>query len=355
MRAPLRLAFVLTTALLAAGCQTIGPGSLQRDRLNYADAIASSWREQMLLNIVKLRYFDAPAFLEVSSVIGSYTLQSDVSLSSRIFPFSRTDTYHQLGATGTYTDHPTISYTPVTGQKYINSLLRPIPPQAIFAMIQGGHPADYILRLSVQAINGVYNYSVGPARARREDPAFNKVIEAMRDLQRVGALEIRTEKRADREVTLLGFRENVSSDVDQEIGFVRETLGIKPESKELILTFGGMRGSGNEITLLTRSMLNILAELSTGVDVPPQDLAEGRATQPPRLDGKTHAYPLLRIYSGHERSPDAWIAARYRDEWYWVDDRDLESKRVFTFLTVFSSIAETGSVPQVPIITIPAN
>ena len=355
MSIKLRFTLVLATAIAVAGCQTIGPGSLQRDRLNYADAIASSWREQMLLNIVKLRYFDAPVFLEVSSVIGSYTLQGDVNLVSRIVPFSRTDTYHQLGATGTYTDHPTISYTPVTGQKYINSLLRPIPPQAIFAMIQGGHPADYILRLSVQAINGVYNYAVGPARAQREDPAFNKVIEALRHVQQAGALEIRTEKRADREVTLLGFRENVSPDVDQDVSFVRDTLGIRPETKELVLTFGAMRGSGNEITLLTRSMLEILAELSTGVDVPPQDMAEGRATKAPRLDGKPHIYALLRIHSGHERSPDAWIATRYRDDWFWVDDRDLESKRVFTFLTVFSSIAETGSVPQIPVITIPAN
>ena len=46
---------------------------------------------------------------------------------------------------------------------------------------------------------------------------------------------------------------------------------------------------------------------------------------------------------------------RYRNYWFWIDDRDLGSKRAFTFLRIFSSIAETGAVPQVPIITIPAN
>ena len=70
----LRALVVLAAAFMAAGCQTIGPGSVQRDRLDYAGAIAGSWREQTLLNIVKLRYFDAPVFLEVSSVISSYTL-----------------------------------------------------------------------------------------------------------------------------------------------------------------------------------------------------------------------------------------------------------------------------------------
>jgi hypothetical protein len=69
----MRLIVVLGAALVA-GCASIGPGSVSRDRVDDAGAIADSWREQTLLNIVKLRYFDAPAFLEVSSVISSYSL-----------------------------------------------------------------------------------------------------------------------------------------------------------------------------------------------------------------------------------------------------------------------------------------
>ena len=72
----LRLALALTVvpALLPA-CTSIGAGSVHRDRL-----LTSSWKEQTLLNIVKLRYADTPVFLEVSSVISSYQLQSQVSL-----------------------------------------------------------------------------------------------------------------------------------------------------------------------------------------------------------------------------------------------------------------------------------
>jgi hypothetical protein len=340
---------------LAAGCAAIGPSTVPRDRLDYAGAIADSWREQTLLNIVKLRYFDAPAFLEVSSVISSYSLESQVSLEGKLFPSSPTDTNRTLGASGTYTDHPTISYTPVTGKKYINSLLRPIPPEAIFAMIQGGHPADYILGLSAEAINGVYNYSTGPARARREDPAFNRVIGALRRLQQAGALEIRSEKRDHQEATLIGFRPSVSPEVDQDIRLVRETLGISPQSKELQLTFGATRHKGDQISLLTRSMLEILANLSSGVDVPKQHIAEGRATRAAAQEGDAHLFPITHIHSNQERPADAYAAVHYRGYWFWIDDRDLDSKRVFTFLMVFSSIAETGTVPQVPILTIPAN
>jgi hypothetical protein len=346
---------MLGVVLMAAACQSIGPGSVQRDRLDYAGAIASSWREQTLLNIVKLRYFDAPVFLEVSSVISSYTLQSEVSLGTRIFPWSSTDTFREFGAAGTYIDRPTISYTPVTGDKYIGKLLRPISPQAIFAMIQAGHPADYILSLTVRAINDIYNYSASPARARGEDPEFRRVIEAFRRVQQAGALGIRIERRSKDGGTFIFFRDKVDPNVKRDIHLIRDELQIKPEIEEIPLTFGLPRHGGGDIALLTRSMWEILAELSAGVEVPQQDMADGRAMPTPRLNVRPRALPIARIHSGTERPADVYIAVRYRDHWFWIDDRDIASKRVFTFLMVFSSIAETGAVPQVPVLTIPAN
>lgn len=340
-----------------AGCQTIGADSVQRDRLDYATAIGDSWKEQALLNIVKLRYFDPPVFLDVSSVISSYTLQGQVSLGARIFRSSPEDTFRELGAQGTYTDRPTIAYAPLTGDKYVNSLLRPIPPQAIFAMIQAGHQADYILQAGVRAINDVYNYTAAPARARDQDPAFQRVIRAFRRLQQAGALGVRVQKQRGAEVTIVFFREGVDDALDVEIRELKRTLGISEGVREMELAFGSLRHRDNEITLLTRSMMEMLVELAAGVDVPPQHLAEGRAREG-RLPAATPGprdYPLALIRSSTVQPGDAYAAVRYRDHWFWIDDRDLASKRVFTFLRIFSSIAETGAVPQIPVITIPAN
>ncbi len=351
----LRLTLALAATLIMAACQTIGPGSVQRDRLDYAAAISDSWKEQALLNIVKLRYFDTPVFLDVASVISSYTLQSQIDMSVRVFPDSPSDTFRNFGATGLYTDRPTISYAPVTGDKFVNNLLRPIPPQAIFAMIQAGHQADYILQAAVRAINDVYNYSGAPARARREDPTFRFVINAFRRIQQAGALGVRIEKRGGAEVTLIFFRENASEEVAKDIRLLKEALGLGSDRKEIRLDFGALRHSDDQIALLTRSMMEMLVEFSAGIDVPRQHLAEGRAKAVPRPVALAGEGPLVHIHSNSEAPPDAYVAVRYRNYWFWIDDRDLDSKRAFTFLRIFSSIAETGTVPQIPIITIPAN
>ncbi len=56
-------------ALGLAGCAGIGPSTVSRDRFDYTEAISDSWKHQMLLNMIKIRYGDAPVFLDVSSVI----------------------------------------------------------------------------------------------------------------------------------------------------------------------------------------------------------------------------------------------------------------------------------------------
>ena len=75
------MARVLLLALLgASGCASFGPTSVDRDRFDYIQAIATSWKQQTLLNIVKMRYADTPVFMEVAQVIGSYQLQAGVSV-----------------------------------------------------------------------------------------------------------------------------------------------------------------------------------------------------------------------------------------------------------------------------------
>jgi hypothetical protein len=168
--------FSLTLMVLsAAGCASLGPATVQRDRVDYISAIAESWKEQTLLNAVRLRYGDAPSFADVSSVISGYTFQGGLSAGASIssdLTATIPSNLVTVNGNATYIDRPTITYTPLTGDKFARSLLRPLPPSEIFELVQAGYPADNVLLLTARAINGIYNRSGIGARARQADPEF---------------------------------------------------------------------------------------------------------------------------------------------------------------------------------------
>src|SRR5512135_3751184 len=67
-------------AIAVCACSSIGPPTVPRDRVDYITAIGESWKQQTLLNIVKLRYGDFPILLEIAQVIAGYQFQSTVEV-----------------------------------------------------------------------------------------------------------------------------------------------------------------------------------------------------------------------------------------------------------------------------------
>jgi hypothetical protein len=128
-------------AFTVTACASIGPATVQRDRVDDASSLGDSWKEQTLLNIVKLRYGDLPIFLEVTQVVAGYQLQSTIGGSftagnfsgSIIGPFAASG---NATAAGTYTDRPTVIYSPLTGVDFLKRLMTPIPPSAILFVLQ---------------------------------------------------------------------------------------------------------------------------------------------------------------------------------------------------------------------------
>jgi len=89
---------VVITIWMAA-CRSIGPGAVPRDRVNYVNAIGTSWERETLLNIVKLRYGHAPIFFSVTQVVTGYQFQS--TLSAGFGSANFTPNADVLGLTGT--------------------------------------------------------------------------------------------------------------------------------------------------------------------------------------------------------------------------------------------------------------
>lgn len=358
---PPQIIWLLVLVLGMSGCASIGPATVSRDRVDYIAAVSESWKEQTLLNIVRMRYGDAPTFVDVSSVISAYSLQGQLlaggqlssdltnTIPSRLF---------NLGGSATYIDRPTITYTPVTGDRFARSLLRPIPPNAIFELIQVGYPADAILQMTTRAINGVYNRSTLAQQVREADPQFYPVLDALRRLQLSGAISVRLERRGGNETGVVILSAERGTEVDRDLLFLRRALGISPgKNGEISLTFGALPRTRNEIALLSRSMLGILLEIASGIEVPRSHVQEGRTAPAARV---AHAQeqrdrPMIHIMSGPTEPQRPFATVRYRNTAYWVSDDDLASKRVFTFLMMFFSLAETGVMPQAPVLTIPAN
>ena len=144
--------FSMLSLFFLTGCMRIGPNTIDRDRFDYTDAISESWKRQMLLNVVKLRYADAPIFLDVSSIINQYALETEVhgSLAWNAF---LAEPSQNIGARSRYSDRPTITYQPLSGEKFTRALMTPIPPSSVLSLIQAGWRADAVSWLCIQAIN----------------------------------------------------------------------------------------------------------------------------------------------------------------------------------------------------------
>ena len=80
----LRLAVLLILLISLAGCASIGAHKIEPDRAAFTNAISDSWKSQMLLNVVKIRYGDSPVFLDVASVISSYAMEEQVNFSQKV-------------------------------------------------------------------------------------------------------------------------------------------------------------------------------------------------------------------------------------------------------------------------------
>ena len=72
--------FLVGATLLLSACAGYGPTTISRDRFDYTAAISDSWKHQMLFNMVKIRYGDAPVFMDVTSVISQYQIAGQINL-----------------------------------------------------------------------------------------------------------------------------------------------------------------------------------------------------------------------------------------------------------------------------------
>jgi hypothetical protein len=352
-----RLALGLATTALCAGCAHLGPTSIPVDRFDYSASIADSWKQQTLLNIVKLRYADLPVFVDVASIVAGYSLQTGVTVNGVASSRGTVQgNYGSLGGQAIYTDRPTITYVPATGEKFLRGLITPIDPKNIFFMLQSGYPADFILAMTVESLNGVRNRSAMGGSVREADPEFMRALQLLRGVQAAGAMGMRVEEDKAKGTTGVVFfrRDDVSADILQATAEIRRILKLPADQQKFTLTYSPARGADNELAVNSRSMLQIMTAFASYLDVPEAHLLDHSASPALASAQAEPSEPEMRIHSGKDRPQAAYAAVHYRDYWFWIADGDRLTKRALTAVMFFFTLADTGGTDKLPLITIPA-
>jgi hypothetical protein len=332
---PLVLMLVLLLLFQLSGCAGIGPKTVSRDRFDYVTAISESWKRQTLMNLLKTRYADAPVWMDVTSVINQYAVESQVQLGASWANSPLTDTQN-VGGSAKYTDRPTITYSPLSGERFTKSLMTPIPVPGILFLLQSGYPADYIFRICVHTINGIENSYGSALTGRYADKDFTELIKSIAKIQRAGGLGMRVKPEGDDKAFVMFFRPLTDPDVAAELYKVKELLGLNKDAREFRVSYGSYSENDAEIAILSRSMLQVMVDFASYVEVPDSDVSEGRVYA-------THTSAGTGI--DNEVSP----MVRVRK------DRDYRSKLVFNFLMYLFSMTETGGQGTAPIVTVPTN
>lgn len=353
--------FWLLFALPLAGCRHTPKPSIVEDRLPYNQAIAESWKEQTLLNIVKLRYADTPFFVEVPQITSGYTYQKQTGMSGGIFPaVSNLSSFgQQLGVSlnhqNIYQDRPTISYTPQTGAQFVRNLTTPIHPASILMLLQSGYPADVIFELAVDSINGIRNRSIMGAQIREADPEFLRVVETLRQAQvnsQIG-FRIQHEKQQSDSVVLFIRDQGVSPELGSQLAEVRQLLGLDANKQEFRVVFSAAAAGTDEIAMISRSAYRVLLELASYVEVPPEHLTAGLAI--PLAEQPLEDNPPFRVLSGCQKPQDAFASVCYEGYWFWIEKSDFHSKRTVNYLQILLALADNSSRENLPVMTIQAN
>ena len=156
-------------ALGLSGCTGFGPETMRYQQADYASALADAGKRQTLLNIVKLRYGDVPAFVTVNQILAGYSLQGTISVGTELLTggsFRLSDDAN-VGVGGTFTNSPTITYAPVTGAAFARTFLAPLQPADLFGLMLSSVPPELVLGLGLHSLGPYDNERATPGRSGR--------------------------------------------------------------------------------------------------------------------------------------------------------------------------------------------
>ncbi len=398
---------------LLTGC-TVGPRALENHRLRYNEAVKKTGEEQLLLNIVRLRYTDSPSSLSVTTIATQHELVKSLKLvpfltaSGDVVPTPFTSLLPQVELNAA--DRPTISLTPQDDQDFTKRLFTPIPLDGVVYLSKTTWPISTVFRMWLENINWVSNAETASGPTPKTPPIYAEYRSGMEALQRLQDRRLvsffqeeRDEKISEGlptpnlkgnevlEAAKAGyeFRKDEKKETwtlvkKKPVPVLRVSAeGLKdPDLAEFCRVFKlqpglstydlvadkadpfleGMPKEGlNYLDLETRSLLQVLFYLSHGVTVPPDHICSGKAPMTLEHDGMGFDWQqvlggLFQVChaKGHLRPAHAYVAIKYDGYWFYIDERDRDSKATFALIVQLSRLELAGKTgASAPVLTLP--
>jgi hypothetical protein len=360
-------------ALLASACATgLGPRALRSERPDYNQQIVRSGDAELLLNLVRLRYNESPLFLELGAVVAQYGYDASLNATGQINATDSTVAQLPSGATvGAalgYSEKPTVTYTPLSGEDFATRMLSPIPLDSIMLFEQSGWSAERLLLVAVQRVNDVFNAHTagGPTPQQKPDyEAFADLAERIQRLRLAGLIDLNWEMKEHETQPpgrnprfLLREPADRSSPLAADVAAVRRELDLQPGRDDFTLTAFPFKRQPTEVGVRCRSLLGVLYFLSQSVEPPAWDVRAGLVTVTKDDNGQPFDWSrvtskVMTIHSRKERPRDAYIAVQHRGWWFYIADDDQSSKTTFSLLNILFSLQAATGKGKTPLLTLP--
>jgi hypothetical protein len=245
-------------------------------------------------------------------------------------------------------------------------LLTPLTTEKILLLYRSGWHIKRLLTICVQGMNGLKNAprASGPTPGSApEHEDFSKAMDLLRELERrdlVSLVHLPPASGKDPARVVLH--------IDSEAYTLPETqelitlLNLSPNRPYYPLVYTQLQESHVApvaiIEIDTRSLLGVMFFLSNGVQVPEQDVREGRVKITFMESGRSFDWKgvlgdYLTVHVGEEQPSESQLRVNYRGHWFYIDDRDMESKSTFTFLSQIFSLQAGKAEGIVPVLTLP--
>ncbi|GAB5411779.1 MAG: hypothetical protein ChlgKO_08930 [Chlamydiales bacterium] len=339
-------------------------------RGSYNEAIQNTSREQMLLNLVRLRYCDTPFFLDVNSVTTSFSYGAKTTQSLPIPGFNNANPFI-LGGELSWSNTPTIQYSPLEGKQFAVQLLQPIDLIVIQGLIYSGWDIDRVLKLTVQRLGDLINAPNASGPTPITVPhykRFFRAAELLRTFQENDELQIGVlvkknsvnGKDNEEGIDYDGTGLQISfPDTCEEACELATLLGVKKhEGKRYYVELSVGYSQESQHGVNSRSILACMYYMSLGIEVPLWDITNQSVIVTKTKDGNLFNWNevlgnLFQIKWCEDYPENAYVAVKYRNYWFYIDDFDSASKRTFVLLMQLYSLQSGESKAQGPVLTIP--